>query len=85
MDTLKKFGIWAAIAVAVVTVISFWRDVPTQSGMNTGFALIRADIQSLRQELTRIGSGIQTNAQNHINHLEHHSEKVSVARESQDK
>ena len=85
MDTLKKFGIWAAIAVAIVTVISFWRDVPTQSEMNTGFGLIRADIQALRQELTRIESGIQTNTQNHINHLEHHGEKVSVARESQDK
>ena len=51
--------------------------------MNRGFSNITALFELYLQESKEPKADIRANAQNHVNHLEHHKELVSSERESQ--
>ena len=51
--------------------------------MNRGFSNITALTELYLQESKELKTDVRANAQNHVNHLEHHEELVSSERKSQ--
>ena len=57
--SIKKMGIWFGIAVGFITVVSFWRGVPTREDMNRIDDNIRSDINNIRRDMDNIRSDIR--------------------------
>ena len=58
--SIKKVGIWFGIAVGFITVVSFWRGVPTREDMNRIDDNIRSDINNIRRDMDNIRSDMDS-------------------------